>query len=165
MAVYVGRLSYAIYLWHWLMLTLWAAYRGLPIPELTAIEVSTILGATLVLSWLSFHAVENPIRQRRAISSRNSIFAATTLSMAMIGSLSFALYWNDGYESRIPESVRIIAAGANDKSALCSDHVLTMERLHAYDLCQIGAAMEHPGDDLILLWGVSHASALLPALH
>jgi len=60
--VAVGRLSYSLYLWHW-PVHIYAVHRwtGLGRPLLVAGEV----GATFVLSWLSFVLFERPARRVR----------------------------------------------------------------------------------------------------
>ena len=162
--VYIGKLSYAIYLWHWPILTLWAAYVGKALARLSATEVSGILAATLVLSWLSYHMVENPVRKRRVLASRFAIFSGSALAMGVLASVGLASYLADGFESRVPAAARLVASGTQDESPLCLDIELTPERIVSGDLCQFGTDNGNDGSPRILLWGDSHATSLVPAL-
>jgi peptidoglycan/LPS O-acetylase OafA/YrhL len=163
--VYIGKLSYAIYLWHWPMLTLWAAYVGKPLARLTAYEVSGIIAATLILSWLSYHLVENPVRRRQVLASRRSIFTAAAAAMSILAAVGMAAYLKDGFESRVPSSVIQIASGTNDLTSICPFVELTPTQIKSGDLCRFGAENVDDTAPRVLLWGDSHASALLPAVH
>ncbi len=58
-AIFIGRISYPLYLWHWPILsfmTIANGHRPDPVKALAAIA------ASLVLSWLTYTLVEKPIR-------------------------------------------------------------------------------------------------------
>ena len=162
--VYIGKLSYAIYLWHWPILTLWAAYVGKSLARLSAMEVSGILAATLFLSWLSFHLVENPVRRRQVLASRMAIFTGAGVAMIVLAAVGMAAYLWNGFESRIPSNVSRIAAGTEDLSALCGGLEQTPSQVRSGDLCRFGAPEGEGVERRVLLWGDSHATALLPAV-
>ena len=61
---YLGRLSYSLYLWHWPVLILSVAV----LPE--SLHVAVPLAAALVLSALSHHLVEEPVRHSSWLSRR-----------------------------------------------------------------------------------------------
>lgn len=56
--VWIGGLSYAIYLWHWPLLVLALSAR----PDLRLRHKLAIAAGSIVLAWLTKHLVENPIR-------------------------------------------------------------------------------------------------------
>ncbi len=60
--VWIGQRSYAIYLWHWPILTLWRP--GIDTHWPTWIVVTLQVVATVVASDLSFRYIERPIRSR-----------------------------------------------------------------------------------------------------
>ncbi len=80
---YIGRISYGLYLWHWpLFLLLNHARTGLSGRELLALRFA----ATFVIAVLSFHLVEQPIRERRWSLPRPRITAPVALA-ALLGLL------------------------------------------------------------------------------
>jgi peptidoglycan/LPS O-acetylase OafA/YrhL len=56
---YLGGISYALYLWHWPIIALWEKYQGSPLRGLQSIVA---LATALVLSVMTHHLFENPIR-------------------------------------------------------------------------------------------------------
>jgi peptidoglycan/LPS O-acetylase OafA/YrhL len=66
-ATVVGDISYAVYLWHWpiLILAPVALHQDLSMTLRLA-----ILAATIVISWLSTHLFETPVRQNNFLRSR-----------------------------------------------------------------------------------------------
>ncbi|MEU2612925.1 acyltransferase family protein [Micromonospora sp. NPDC007271] len=61
---WVGDLSYSLYLWHWPMLIVAAAYWD----DLSLTRGMAVALASVVPAWLTFRLVENPLRYSRAIS-------------------------------------------------------------------------------------------------
>jgi peptidoglycan/LPS O-acetylase OafA/YrhL len=61
--VWLGKLSYSLYLWHWPVLALLRYYTGSQ--ELDLLSVLLFIGITLLLTTLSYFAVETPLRVHR----------------------------------------------------------------------------------------------------
>jgi peptidoglycan/LPS O-acetylase OafA/YrhL len=66
---FVGDISYSVYLWHWPLLILPAAYLGRP---LAAYESLLVLVCAIGLAWLSYRWVEGPLRQGGTVPHKNS---------------------------------------------------------------------------------------------
>ena len=64
---FVGKLSYGWYLWHWPVLMIWPAAFARPAGVRSNLVFA--LGA-LVLAWVTYHLVENPVRTRPALRAR-----------------------------------------------------------------------------------------------
>jgi hypothetical protein len=78
----LGRISYGVYVYHWpIFLWLTAARTGLgPLP-LTLLRVSLTVGLAVV----SFHLLEQPIRERRALTDSRRGLAFVTASAGALG--------------------------------------------------------------------------------
>ncbi len=162
--VFVGKLSYSIYLWHWPLLVLFAAWAAKPIELLTTPEVVGIVAATMILSWLSLTLIENPIRRKRVCSTRSSIFLATGTAMAVLATIGFGAHHFGGYPSRIPADVQLIADGERDRALDSWDcKTKSPADVDAGRLCRMGPNDTHQ-QPRFMLWGDSHAHALFPVV-
>ena len=87
--VFVGLISYSLYLWHWLLIV-FAKYYA--VRHLTNWEITGIVAFSFVIATLSWLFVENPFRGRRGlIASRAMLFGAAavaSLPLLIIGYLS-----------------------------------------------------------------------------
>ena len=97
--VYVGKISFSLYMWHQLLL---AFARYFVFEEMDATSLTLVAGATLGLSVLSYHLVENPFRNRKVISTP---WVLTTVIAAFLGTtlVSAAIYRNAGVVRDVPE--------------------------------------------------------------
>ena len=78
----VGRISYGVYVFHWpVFLWLTAARTGLSPAPLTV----TRLALTFVLAIVSFRFIEQPIRERRALTDARRWIAFATVSAGAVG--------------------------------------------------------------------------------
>lgn len=65
-STYVGDISYSLYLWHWPIIVLLAVY----LPLNTVANQAIALGVIVILSVMSFHLVEDPIRRSHWLDPR-----------------------------------------------------------------------------------------------
>ena len=93
--VYIGKLSYSIYLWHWLAIIIVKDQ----ISASPALLNFLIIAATLLLSVIGYQLIEHPIRklpiparftQPVAISARSKVMAATASFTAIALVFAFA---------------------------------------------------------------------------
>ncbi|HCO7843837.1 TPA: acyltransferase [Escherichia coli] len=87
--VYIGKVSYSFYLWHWPFLIL-AVYRDI---QLTAVNASLLVIASFAMASFSYHFVEQPFRKAKL--SFNQAFAFVYALPLIITSV----YLNAMYES------------------------------------------------------------------
>ncbi|WP_370335613.1 acyltransferase family protein [Parvularcula marina] len=164
--VYLGRISYALYLWHWPILTLVRHLTYDPEDWMMALALIPAFG----LASLTYHVVEQPIRQRRVLIRPLHLLGGVAAVWAMAMCLVAAVHLTNGLPGRIPPEVAPILAGAEDRGGeerrcpyladgdpLKSDPLWTERRL-----CFLGG--EGSRDIDILLWGDSHAGAIVPGL-
>ncbi len=102
-AVFIGLISYSLYLWHWPILS-FAEY--LQLKNENTLFIWALLAVSLLLSVFSWKFVERPFRKKEIIKSRKIIFisaAATTVGICVIAA---GLNFGAGFPNRFPEKER-----------------------------------------------------------
>jgi peptidoglycan/LPS O-acetylase OafA/YrhL len=149
--VFIGLISYSLYLWHWIIFVFVRAYL---VRALTRWEVVTEILACILIASLSWKFVEAPFRGRqgRGRFSRRSIFAGALLGSAVLASIGGLLLATHGLPSRFNDQVLGLYAGKID---LWKRHDECFR-----GICHVG---KNPDAASFLLWGDSHAGAIAPA--
>lgn len=153
--VFVGLASYSLYLWHWPVLA-FARYSLLTPPHLGERLVFVATGMALgVASW---RFVERPFRRRSVLASRPRLMTATAfVFLTMLGG-GPAIRQGEGFKERLPSrALRFVTTGAIEPSFQRS---LNIEDVPDR-LTPLGDSDAPPE---VLVWGDSHAMAILPAL-
>lgn len=160
--VQLGLISYSLYLWHW-PLIVFASYASFD--ALTPLELAAIIVSSVALAWLSWRFVENPVRRRVFLRTRPRLAVVAASGLLLTGAIGLSAAVSGGFPSRLPPDAQRYAEGASD-FAFRSDecHISSLELTGRVELCQLGtgASGENPA---LLVWGDSHASALLPILN
>lgn len=156
-SIFIGQISYSLYLWHW-PLIVFAKY--VLVRDLDAFEKIVIGAVSVVLSTLSWHFVEQPVRTGRwkGLAPRELFVGAgaAIASFVVIGALGHRA---GGFPSRLdPKIVELAAVQQGPWRTDCSR--ATPQQVVNGKLCRVGEDV--PAD--LLLWGDSHVIALLPAL-
>lgn len=76
--VWLGKLSYSLYLWHWPVLALLRYYTGAEVLDLPFSLLYVAL--TLLLAMLSFYGVETPLRSRHTRTKQALAYALLALT-------------------------------------------------------------------------------------
>jgi len=153
--VFVGLISYSMYLWHWPIIVFTKIYF---IKESIAPVMTIMLPMTFILSILSWKFVESPFRRKVVFKNISSLFCAlTVVSIAIIGS-GLVLIGAEGFPNRLGHKISQ-ESDKNDPEwchrASCDNVV---ERIHeGRDLCDIGKGN---APAVFILWGDSHVRAL-----
>lgn len=155
--VFIGLISYSLYLWHWPVLV-FAKYWA--IDPLSQSQRLLLLLASLILAAISWKFVETPFRQRVILKTRSQIFTfagVTTMASLLAG---LAIFKSQGAPSRLPaEALRHV----NGERRCVFDHELSMGQALAGDFIELGAGDKQKPVEL-MVWGDSHAMAVMPVL-
>ncbi|KAF1029083.1 MAG: O-acetyltransferase OatA [Pseudomonas sp.] len=153
----IGLISYSWYLWHWPVLV-YGKYASLD--GLATWEVAALLVMSLVLGYGSWRFVEAPLRERRLLAGRRSILIAALIGLVGLGLIGKALSWTDGAPWRLsPQALQF--AQAHTWSPHLMNCLSDDKKNNHRELCHFGP---QTNASRILVWGDSHASALIPAL-
>ncbi|MBT9551209.1 MAG: acyltransferase [Hydrogenophaga sp.] len=155
--VWIGLISYPLYLWHWPLLS----FAHIETGDLPRWEHQTgwVLLA-VALAWLTYQLVEKPIRFGRL--NRKTMTASLCVAMTLAAASGYATYRNDGFDHRFPDIVRnmmskggrtAIIEGWRDKDCML-DYKLPPSNYKAFCI-----EKKRP---LVFIWGDSHAGSLYP---
>jgi peptidoglycan/LPS O-acetylase OafA/YrhL len=157
--VFVGLLSYSLYLWHWPVL---AFARHFAIRELTLPERWYALVASGVLAVASWKFVETPTRRRRALTQRRSMLMAAAGSAAALALVGLMIVAGAGWPARFDAAATAYLASENDRNPRLSCSLLEARDLREGRACRLGAP-DSPVEPAFVVWGDSHADALMTA--
>lgn len=113
--VWIGRLSFALYLWHWPLISI-AAGIGLP-PTDTGTRL-VITAAMLALSVVGYYLWEQPIRQRHMLVGRKVFFATLAVFVVALVGIGAAIFEMKGVPQRLPKGLVAVDEATRQDSFL-----------------------------------------------
>lgn len=160
--VYIGRISYSWYLWHWPILVFIRTYY----PDANTIHMSAGVIISLVFAVMSYHFVEIPIRCKTVLSKKQhmyGLFGATLVVFMVAGNWG---YLTDGLPQRFSEEILRTAENKVptpdiQKACIRGNDWATTEitKLTNNQVCVLGNAVGKRYDFMVI--GDSHALATL----
>lgn len=161
-AVYVGKISYSLYLWHF---PLFAFANYLTIGSVPPAITVGLIALTFLLAHLTWRFIETPARARSGDAPRLSpraVVLAGAFAIGAVAAPALAVYATQGLPGRFEGALAAIAAAPSDIHARRGACFHTPPaRVRAGDLCQMGADETPPR---VLVWGNSHADSFAPGL-
>jgi peptidoglycan/LPS O-acetylase OafA/YrhL len=153
--VWIGLISYPLYLWHWPLLVFGAAIKFQP---LTLGEREVILLLSTVLAWATYAYIEKPIRFGAPSPRKLRTLCA---GMVLVGVAGGVVALGRGFDFRLPAEIRTLITDPY-VSPLVRRHEclldLARETSFAADCAERGRR------PLLLVWGDSTAGVLMPGL-
>ncbi|MBD1586082.1 acyltransferase family protein [Pseudomonas typographi] len=154
----LGKLSYSWYLWHWPLLVL-ARYTWPG--SFTPGALALVAAASLVAAYASWRWVEQPFRQWRWLAPPRQMLAASLAGLLVVGAVGQAIREGGGWPWRLPaEALRY--ANEHEWQAGQKDCMANDDTPADAFVCRLGP--KDAGVPTTLVWGDSHAAALVPAL-
>ncbi len=144
--VFIGKISYSLYLWHWPLIIFGKYYA---IKQLTSLETGGLLAATFLMATLAWQFIEKPFRSKN-LSSSSSIFRYAGAIMAITAGIGALIYFSGGLPILQKQGVTYEIDLHYTECNFTSD-------AKSLTFCSIGIKAKTPS---FLLWGDSHASAL-----
>ncbi len=143
--VWVGLISFPLYLWHWPMLSFMRIVES----ETPSLGYRILaVGLSVFLAWMTYYFVEKPIRldSKRVTSS----LKITVLSacVAVLGLIGVAIFQNDGVPARAAAQINGVNTWDNLTFATPCKFI-TNEPNHD-DWCNIGNAPDKPPTTLLI---------------
>ena len=156
-AIFIGLISYPLYLWHWPLLSY------LQIIEMEKPSSGLRFTALLlsgILAWLTYHFIEKRFRYR----DHWGVPVGLLTSLFIVGAIGFQIYNQQGYASRLPDysnwDAGEIGITAWQKNNLIAQQDC-LDQYGDYVFCLQQDSQKPP---TALLMGDSHANHLYPGL-
>jgi len=157
--VYIGRISYSLYLVHWPVL--FFTNRLLPANG-EALRTATVIGVSVLLADLCYRFIETPTRNRSGFWKPARIFGLTAAGVAACVALSLATILAGGFAAWLPASAQDLIAYRYDRTIPYREGTCFL-RLDQ-DESALAPECLPTSRPVALIWGDSHAAHFLPAL-
>ncbi|MBF0157393.1 MAG: acyltransferase, partial [Magnetococcales bacterium] len=152
--VFIGLISYSLYLWHWPIIVLGKYYL---VREFNVAEKAAVLASAIVCATASWHFVERPFRSRDM--PIRMVRSATGAGVAVLIAIAIAFVSADGLPGRFsPEIARINEAVGTNYRCPVSDYIA----LGHSRACVMNLPSRNPADAEVILLGNSHAQMYAP---
>lgn len=164
--VFVGLISYSLYLWHWALLSL---ARHWVVGALSLVQTWMVIAVAVAFSAFSWKYIEGPFRGRAAprLAEKTAVQRWRVFiwggAFSMIAVILGVIGWRaDGWPSRVPPEAIAFDASREDfnlRRKECHSH--DGMSLAYRDTCRFGAS---DGEPRYAIWGDSHAAEMVIAL-
>jgi hypothetical protein len=155
--VWLGLISYPLYLWHWPLLSFSRILLGNA--DSLAVVFGTMAVST-VLAWITYKFIETPFRKGARGSLKVMILLA---AMLLVGSGGYYSYRRNGFPSRFPSLIReLMDFSYAPPKQWERDGAFLTNRLDDEKDFRADTAEIDRHKPTIYLWGDSHANALYP---
>ena len=154
--VFLGRISYPLYMWHWPLIVLAHFWFGRALDGVAATGVGVL---SIVLAQVTFAAIETPIRKRRFLGSRAGLFAVAGVLTVVFVALGMTIFSGRGLLSRFAPADRAVLEEAAKEATIVTACPWTDGNAIAGEqpLCRIGRADVEPD---FVVFGDSHLRSL-----
>ena len=134
--VFVGLISYSLYLWHQPILAL---LRLKTVGHPSMVLFALAIGLTFLLAYLSYKYVETPFRNKKRYG-RKFIFGYSFVGLACFGLLGITGHFKDGFSSRFDNISQLQASmKSSPKRKTC--HSSSTNYIQPSDACEYFGSM------------------------
>lgn len=158
--VFIGKISYSLYLWHWPVIVFAKYYAILELKPYQIVAVALLI---FILSVVSWQFVEKPFREKRLLQDRR-IFgyaASATVLMLICGAV---IYLQEGFPSRFV-TIDVKNSPAYKEVQMwmqCTPPDNVKDPLYESKFCHLGK--DTTNQPTFLLLGDSHSRAIAPGV-
>lgn len=148
--VFVGLISYSLYLWHWPLL----AFTRYLVLRPSSTMIASAVVASFALAVVSWRWVEQPVRRRQLLGTDRSLIIGCAVAWAALLIGPLFVVFNDG----IPGRFDVMQATLIDDATWTGNNASRdVEQIERGDVPRFGQTRAGDSDKAFLLWGDSHA--------
>lgn len=160
--VFLGKISYSLYLWHWPVLIFYRKINGFSadVTRLNEFELALMFAVTVTISVASYRYIERPIRSRTVAADRRFLFAATAGVSVVLIAFGAAGTLNEGFPQRVDPTVAAMAAYSDyPVDDIYERRICFLDPEQTFSDLRLGECVKAaPGAKNILVWGDSVAA-------
>jgi peptidoglycan/LPS O-acetylase OafA/YrhL len=154
----IGLISYSLYLWHW---PVFVFANAASVDGMQPREALAWVALSVALGWMSWRFVELPFREKRWLAGRKPVLVGGLMAMVGIAAIGQTIRSADGVPDRLSgQAMRY--AQARDWQSGQLECLLQRDAPDLTKVCRFGG--DETTSPAQLVWGDSHAAALLPAI-
>ncbi len=148
--VYIGLLSYSLYLWHWPIL---AYMAHLNIDKMSFLPFMSAIALTILFSIVSYRFIESPIRAKTILSTSGKLIFAVVVVLIFLVAIAIHILSTNGASYRYSDKVRpYLMAPYDSQIGRCG---ALFKVIHPKtEICELTSNSN--AEKKILLWGNSH---------
>lgn len=158
--VFIGLISYSLYLWHWVLLTINHVIHTSEPVGISSVIITLII--SFGVAYLSYKYIETPLRKNKELFPDKKFIIICVSSFFILGGIGFGIYDSEGFKKRLDSDVL-------EKYETAIERPPKREKCHsAFEadqdnfMCQSDyQAEDKPAK--VLIWGDSHGDAIIPA--
>jgi peptidoglycan/LPS O-acetylase OafA/YrhL len=156
--VWLGLISYPLYLWHWPLLT----FGRLALTDGDSpISKVGLLAASIALAWLTYLLVERPLRDPRRAKTK---LAFVAFAMCALAGFGLRIDRAEGFPSRFPPLIQALSRFKFDPRLPWRQDTYWLDPRVPGVRFKPDPNEIDPGKPSLVLWGDSHAAALYPGV-
>ncbi len=157
--VWIGLISYSLYLWHWPLFVFTNLASPVPLSKFGMAALSLV---AVVIAWFSYRFIETPFRKKTLIQKRSMVFLFGFAALTLVAFSGFLIERSVFVNDRIPPAAKNILLASQENvpwGAECFQE--PGDGLQYGGLCRIGDPKTAVMPTFVV-WGDSHADALVP---
>jgi peptidoglycan/LPS O-acetylase OafA/YrhL len=165
-AVFVGLISYPLYLWHWPILSFMRIATAVWGVKISHLQKGAMIVVAFLLAYLTYRFIELPIRHVKQREQRRKGALGLLVCVSLTGAFGFLVILAGGFPARLPSTIVALDRDfGRDNSNLWRGGTCFLRpdqfAVSFSDSC-VDTEASRAGQPLVLVWGDSHAADLLP---
>lgn len=155
--VWIGLISYSLYLWHWPVLV----YTKMFIPEPNTLQTVFLIVVPVILAWGTYRLVELPFKRKQLFPGQRSMIRAGVAALALTVGIGYGMTTLNS-EARSPDYVQPLFEAERN----LGDRYTECLKTKTFDVilhdgpCELGITDESQPPSFVLL-GDSHAGTIV----
>lgn len=161
MPVFIGLISYSLYLWHWPIIS-FIEYSQ--VIKLTPLIATFCILFAIILAVFSWQFIETPIRKKVILATTRQAYIGAGLALITLAVLGLSVSHFKGIPSRLNTTVVQYAAGATDINPHRNEcNKPSFDRFEKDEMCLLNE--DKAIKPTFAIWGDSHADAAAPVFY